>query len=109
MHHPVAVGGGADQARFGIADVELPVVGGPVLKTAQLALQPQKLSLQVGVEGQHIRAMALAPLGLTGGRMEMAEAGEARVEVAEGWLHGWEASQPVCWRPMDASSRLACS
>ena len=98
MHHPVAEGGGTDQAWLGIADAELPVGAGAVDERAQFLLQTQQLRFQVGVEGQHRGPIALATLGTAGGGLQAGEAGEAGVEIRGGHQAGrrcW-ASQALC-------------
>ena len=89
MHNAVAIGGGGDQAPFGFTDFELAVGPGCVGKRLQFVLQLKEIGLQLGVEGEHGRPIALALLGAQGGGMERGEAGEAGVELSERSLrHG---------------------
>ena len=113
MHHPIAVGGGGDQAPLGLEDLELAVGAWAVGEALQFVLQREEILLQTGVEAEHRWAVALAFLGTPGSAMEAGEAGDVAVEIGQGsWLHSacrWCDNQPLCWRPMAAISRLACS
>jgi hypothetical protein len=87
MHHAVAIGGGGNQAAFGIADFKVAVGAGGVGEGLQFVLQLEEIGLQPGVEAEHGGPIALAALGVEGSGVEGGEAGEARPEIPER-LHG---------------------
>jgi hypothetical protein len=83
MHHAVAIGGGGDQAPFGITDFKLAVGPGCVGEGLQLVLQLKEMGLQLGVEAEHGGPVALALLGPQGGGIEGGKAGDFWVELGE--------------------------
>lgn len=113
VHHPIAVGGGGDQAPLGLEDLELAIGSWAVGEALEFMLEREEFILQVGVEAQHGRAVALAFLGPPRSAMEAGKAGDGGIVIGErSWSHSaWRCcdNQPLCWRPMEAISRLACS
>ena len=87
VDHPVAKGGGGDDARLALVDPEQAVGAGPVVAVLQFALQAKQLLFQIQREAGHVRAPALAAARLAVGEQQVLEAHDPGPDAAEP-LHG---------------------
>ncbi len=83
MHHPIAKRCGAHQARFGLTYRELPVDARCVGEAAQLVLELEQFSFQVGGKVEHIGAIALALARLPESGEQGGEAGDAGIVIPQ--------------------------
>jgi hypothetical protein len=71
VHHPIAEGGGRDQAPLGLVNVEAGILPRLVGKRAQLLLQLDELIFQAIFESRHVGVAALAFTGAPVGQQEI--------------------------------------